>query len=230
MEKATILLQRTLEGVVDKAHGIDHALQVVKHVDKALEVTEYQLTDVQKEAIRLAALLHDADDGKFFTDSSNASDILSEVATDEVKELTLRMIDLVSCSKNGNSVVEPDWLLYPRYADRLEAIGEIGIQRCWEYSSHVKREAFDANTKRARNPEELYEIVTYQRFNNYVKLRGKMGNASFIDHFYDKLLHIGKVGNNSYFNELAKERIKIMEGFVIEFGITGKIPMRDYMQ
>src|SRR5204863_4319085 len=83
--------------------------------------------------IILAALLHDADDRKFFGDSNykNARYLLRKIPEGDV-ELVVHMIDLVSTSKNGNStpVASSGWLLIPRYCDRLEAVGKIGIERC----------------------------------------------------------------------------------------------------
>jgi len=53
------------------------------------------------------------------------------------------MISYVSFSDNGNTIPDrahksPEFL-WPRYSDRLEAIGAIGAVRCWQYNEEVKR-------------------------------------------------------------------------------------------
>lgn len=218
-------LESVLQGKVDSAHGIDHSVVVLSHVEKALEHCTEPLTEDEKLAVLLAALLHDADDRKFFQGTNNAENILSKCVEPHVGKLALYMINLVSCSKNGNSKegVEYDWMLYPRYADRLEALGEIGIWRCWQYTSHVKRPVFTETTERAQTREELQKIANADRFRNYVEKRGKVGSSSFIDHFYDKLLHISDCGENPYFKNEVEQRIRIMEDFLIDFGQRGEI-------
>ena len=91
--------------------------------------------------MRLGALLHDADDRKYFKiDSSNAYEIMTESlkshpAKDTIISEALEMIDYVSASSNGNNVPEravknPEFL-WVRFSDRLESIGTIGVVRCY---------------------------------------------------------------------------------------------------
>lgn len=222
-------LEQILKGKVDPCHGIDHALIVVDHVNKALERMEIPISDKEQFAVKMAALLHDADDGKFFSTSielTNARNIMENLnLSQETIDLVLKMINLVSCSKNGNSRtgVEEEWMLYPRFADRLEALGEIGLVRCWVYTYHINRPLFTHETPRPKNLNELREAASPNRFTKYVTAKGKISSSSFIDHFYDKLLHIGDVGTNPYFTDEVKIRLKIMEDFLIEFGQSGKI-------
>ena len=230
MEIAIEKLNEVLdEAKVTPCHGIEHALIVVRHVEAALEAQPEPLSDEQRLAIKLAALIHDADDRKFFPTSkelTNARKVLSSIPISEgVSELVLKMIGLVSCSKNGNSKegVEHEWMLYPRFADRLEAIGEIGIVRCWVYTYHVNRPLFTSETPRPKTSEELQAVASLDRFAHYVSAQGKVGSSSFIDHFYDKLFHIGEVGSNPYFVKEARRRLKIMEDFIFKFGQTGEI-------
>jgi hypothetical protein len=72
----------------------------------------------------MAALLHDVDDRKYFDTQNykNARDITSKVVEKEENQLKIiRMVDLVSFSKNGNNIYpnDPQWYYYPRYADRV---------------------------------------------------------------------------------------------------------------
>jgi len=102
--------------------------------------------DPEKElALKLGALLHDADDKKYFPENKsyeNATSILDRslknqegIDAEVVKALTFEMISYVSASDNGNAVparaLENPELLWVRYSDRLEAIGTVGAVRCW---------------------------------------------------------------------------------------------------
>ena len=132
-------LQEILErSEIDDGHGINHALAVLNHAKNALTVSSTPKEECKQNAVLYAALLHDADDRKFFPnsrDNKNVRYILETVLPGELKihKLVLRMIDLVSCSKNGNSVdgIDEDemWMLIPRIADRLEASGPTGVLR-----------------------------------------------------------------------------------------------------
>ena len=66
---------------------------------------------------------------------SNAFSVMEGVVDDETANEVLVMISHVSASKNGNRVPEcaksePE-MLWPRFCDRLEAIGFIGALRCY---------------------------------------------------------------------------------------------------
>ena len=141
------LAQLCAEHGIDESHGVKHAAAVLSHTEKALATAEAPLSDERALAVRLAALLHDADDKKYFGKESaknltNAARIMAEAdAPPSAVEDVLRMIHLVSCSANGNSCppearAEPE-LLWPRWADRLEAAGEIGVARCYMHSRHA---------------------------------------------------------------------------------------------
>jgi uncharacterized protein len=220
LEWASIFLKDVLNKAnVDSGHGIDHALIVLNHAKSALDVTNERLTDPQILAIQLAALLHDADDHKFFHNSDNVNYILNTVLhvdneeNNSIKEMVNNMILLVSCSKNRNFIVKPDWLLIPRWADRLEAIGRIGIQRAIIYNQHNDRPIVLDTTVIANSPEELAVIATVSRFENY-----KGVSDSLLDHMYDKVLHLSVETGNSYFDKLFKERHEEIVDFCLEFG------------
>ena len=88
----------------------------------------------------------------------------------------------------------------PRYADRLEAIGEVGIERCYIYTIYVNRPLYLETTPRATTREELNHIVTTDRYKDY--LDKKVAENTLISHIYDKVLHIADhiiEGGNPYF-------------------------------
>jgi len=228
LQTAKNLLKDLLESAhVDDGHGIDHAQTVLHHATRALQLTN--LPDETQLAIKLAALLHDADDHKFFPDNNdneNTKCILNAInLSKETRNLVIKMINLVSCSKNRNTPANPEWLLIPRAADRLEAMGYIGIKRCYDYTKHTtgtskSRPLFTNTTPRATNIKELNSIATAERFEKY---RG--GSDSMIDHFYDKVLHLVDLKiNNKYLQSVATERHAILVDFCLEFGKTGKVP------
>ncbi len=71
---------------VPESHGIAHALSVLSNLDKALYASTLAVDDDISLAMRLAALLHDADDRKYFQNSKgyeNAVQIMSEVVDNE---------------------------------------------------------------------------------------------------------------------------------------------------
>ena len=212
-------VERELKVLLDtvcSSHGFDHAKAVLDHVDKAL-ATEL-IDDNLKICIRLAALLHDADDHKLFktVDYQNARQLMRHYPTD-ISNSAINMIDLVSCSKNHDTIVDNEYYLYPRYADRLEAIGKIGIWRCYKYCSTIKSPLFTPSTKRYTTIEALKETKS-----RYLEYNGH--SESMIDHFYDKLLHLADfTTTNQYFNQIKADRMQPIYDVVFEFGKTGVI-------
>eukprot|EP00835_Amoeboradix_gromovi_P002285 NODE_126_length_18761_cov_0.476262.p5 type:complete len:233 gc:universal NODE_126_length_18761_cov_0.476262:8995-9693(+) len=202
---------------VCSSHGFEHAKSVLKHVQLALE-EHPELENETKLAIELAALLHDADDHKLFktVDYANARQLMRNIPQN-ISDMAIEMIDLVSCSKNGNKMAKNEFYLYPRYADRLEAIGKIGVWRCYKYCTTINSPLYTQNTIRFENVSELKS--TRSRFENY------NGNSdSMIDHFYDKLLHLADFeSDNKYFTTAKKERTQPIIDTVMLFGRQGYI-------
>jgi len=132
------------------------------------------------------------------------------------------MIDLVSSSKNKDSTfTEADyWMLIPRWSDRLEAVGWIGIVRCWDYCKSKGSPLWTENTLKAKDYSDLYERVAPPE--RYIDYNGK--SSSFMDHIYDKLLHLGAETGNKYIDLEMKKRIPIMKDLCILFGKLGFVP------
>ena len=237
INKIILALQELFDNAkVDKGHGVDHSRKVLEHSNNALVLSKKPKEKYQRQAIRYACLLHDADDRKFFPQSKkyqNARKILKDVIGENkvIIELTIKLISLVSCSQNGNSFDEgtEKWMLIPRLCDRLEAIGEIGILRTWIYTKHVFRPLFTPSTLRVTNEDELKKVITPERFSRYLQ---EKKSESMIDHFYDKLFHICSDEvisgiENPYLRSEMKKRREIISDFIFRFGIEGEIDIQD---
>jgi uncharacterized protein len=212
---------------IDESHGLHHGLIVLCNVSKALEEVNNSLGMNKREKIlvKLAALLHDIDDHKYFPDNhkfENAREILNTPEIKEIDNLTendissiLLMIYLVSSSTHGDTmpVGLPEWYFYPRYADRLEALGIIGIERTLEYTIKKGQPIFKTSTKRGLSKENLYEnIATEERYKTYSQ------SVSMMDHFYDKLLRLGNYPiSNKYFEKECELRISPLVDFCLKF-------------
>jgi uncharacterized protein len=219
---------------VSECHGLNHAIQVMNNAQNASNAQDYKLSEDEKECILLAALLHDADDRKFFPNNRNYENLRSILhdKNEEVIYQVMCMIDLVSSSKNGDSIPDfvknKEWLLIPRYADRLEAIGVIGIERCYLYGK-VKNPVADLYldiTERGYTESELWEIATIERYNSYT------GNSvSMIDHYYDKLLRASIFPiQNPYFDKECEKRRKPIIKFLLFFANKRSITDEDTLE
>jgi uncharacterized protein len=210
---------------VCKSHGINHAVTVMEHSILALESKEYFISNEQKEAVKLAALLHDADDKKFFPEHKNYDNlrfILTDKSSDFVN-LVITMVSLVSSSLNADRIPDDaaknEWMLIPRYADRVEAIGLVGIERCFQYNKTINCSLYTEFTPRAKTVDEIFLIATKERYNNY-----KGNSVSMIDHYYDKLIRINNILiDNDYLVNLADKRNQVIIKFILWFGEKGTI-------
>lgn len=173
-----------------------------------------------------------------FVPSENLSgtrEILKQLSLgSEMIELVILMISLVSCSKNGLNIDDsiPKWYYIPRDADRIEALGYVGIQRAYDTTCEFMRRKknqncfFREDTIRCKDEKELETIATQSRLEEYMKTGY---SSSLIDHFYDKLLHIRNLSSGSKtLQKIADERHLVMVNFVLDFGKTGSIDWEKY--
>tara|TARA_Y100000389_G_scaffold205125_1_gene263605 strand:- start:8898 stop:9659 length:762 start_codon:yes stop_codon:yes gene_type:complete len=179
---------------IDESHGPDHVVSVFNHINNAIESYIVELPNDTIYSLRIAALLHDADDRKYFTNNNyeNANKIMKEVDVSEnVRKLTIKIISYVSCSKNGDNIPEdclehPEYL-WVRWSDRIEASGKKGIIRCWQYNTHKDLPIACSTTPMPITRDEVLEYASKKRFDTYF---GK--SNSMLDHYYDKLIYISK--------------------------------------
>eukprot|EP00039_Didymoeca_costata_P006051 m.87128 g.87128 ORF g.87128 m.87128 type:complete len:262 (-) comp13090_c0_seq2:1520-2305(-) len=227
---------------IKESHGLKHVLAVYNHAMKAVDCCEPPLQQETATEILAAALLHDVDDRKYFPaqckgEYRNARNIMSDaLLSKDSQDNVLRLIDLVSCSSNGNSV--PDditesksyHLLIPRWSDRIEAVGKIGVVRCYQYCQEKGDPLCSANSPRATMEEEVWKYATPERFEEYQRSGG--ASSDMISHYYDKLLHVAcpptDIVRNRYLEEKLKASATELLEVCLRFGRTGQVDI-DYI-
>ena len=163
----------------------------------------------QLETVELGALLHDIADWKFHGGDDSigpamAQEFLSNNDVDP--QLTESVVDIVSTiSYKGAGVATPMKTLEGKIvqdADRLDAIGALGIARTFAYGGYKNRLIY--------HPDE--KPVLHQSYTDYKKNKGHT-----INHFYEKLLLLRERMNTKTGKQIADGRHQFMENFLEQF-------------
>jgi uncharacterized protein len=158
--------------------------------------------------VEIAALLHDAADSKFVSQNSDhgyklISDFMNNSGMSEIRYHVIKAIKNISFSNKSNSAILNDPLLWViQDADRLDAIGAIGIARAFNYGGFRNNKIY--------NPEIVNSEVSEKGIIN-------TGTSSTISHFYEKLLLLKYRLNTLTAKRLAVERHEFLEIFLKQF-------------
>ena len=210
---------------VGKDHDISHALLVMNNCKNAILESKEKYSIENTQNMLLASILHDADDHKLFSTKNN--DNLKKIMkiagySKEIIMKVVEMVELVSSSKNGDRLPKNKkdyYKVIPRYSDRLEAIGMIGIARTFSYTIHKNQQLYCYDTPRPETIDEINMVATIERYNEY-----KGNSKSMIDHFYDKLIRVCDFPiENPFFERITKGRKNEIISFILFFGRQGKI-------
>ena len=162
-----------------------------------------------QEIVALAALLHDIADSKFHSGDETVGPkvarnwLVSKGYPKEKLEHVIAIIENVSYkgghNERNHSSIE---LNVVQDADRLDAMGAIGIARTFNYGGFKNRTIYD--------PDIAPNL-------NMSKEEYKMSTAPTINHFYEKLLLLIELMNTATGKEIALERHRFMETFLDQF-------------
>ncbi|WP_442796148.1 HD domain-containing protein [Pelobium manganitolerans] len=164
---------------------------------------------VDTNVVEFAALLHDIADSKFHNGDEEigpqkAGDFLRSLAVDEETVVHVQLIIRNMSFKTSLGQVQfssPEMQVV-QDADRLDAIGAIGIARAFTYGGYKNRELY--------NPAIQPKI-------NQSKEAYKNSTAPTINHFYEKLLLLKDQMNTAKGKEMAQQRHTFMLQYLEQF-------------
>lgn len=203
-DKTILFVKEQLQNA-EAGHDWHHTLRVFNNAKVIAENEE----NCNLEIVKLGALLHDIADSKFYNgDESVGPKIAKEFleqegASKETVEHVVAIIENISF-KGGNFDKNFDSieLQIVQDADRLDALGAIGIARTFNYGGFKNRSIY--------NPNVAPKL-------NMSKEEYKKSEAPTINHFYEKLLLLKDKMNTETGKKLAERRHKFMEQFLAQF-------------
>jgi uncharacterized protein len=204
IDKTVEFVKQTLTDA-EGGHDWWHIYRVWKN---AQHIAENE-AGVDSLIVELGALLHDIADSKFHDGDEEigpktASEYLSSLnLPNEIVGHVENIVRHISFKGaiEGQKWMSPE-LAVVQDADRLDAIGAIGIARTFNYGGHKDRALYDPNIK--PNLE-----MTKEEYKN--------SKAPTLNHFYEKLLLLKDLMNTETGKTMAEERHKFMEDYLEQF-------------
>jgi uncharacterized protein len=203
IEKTVAFVQETLK----EAEGGHDWLHILRVWNNAKHIAQHE--EVDGLVVELGALLHDIADSKFHGGDEEVGprtareflvtlEVLSEVA-DHVENIVRH----ISFKKNlaGQQWMSPE-LAVVQDADRLDALGAIGVARAFTYGGYSGQSMYDPRIQ--PNP-------------HMTKEERKNVKAPTLNHFYEKLLLLKDLMNTKTGKEMAQGRHEFMELYLTQF-------------
>lgn len=169
--------------------------------------------DVNVFIVAIGALLHDIADSKFYPDASGGDEtigpklagafLVKQNIDSTIIAHVIKIIENISF-KGGNDVQKfrsPE-LDVVQDADRLDALGAIGIARTFNYGGYKNRAIYNPEIK----PNLKLSKEEYKR-----------STAPSINHFYEKLLLLKDRMNTKTGKRIAEQRHQFMERYLEQF-------------
>jgi len=204
IEKTKVFVKETLKNA-EGGHDWFHTLRVFKN---SFLISKNEKVDFF--VVQLGALLHDIADSKFYNGDESvgpklAREFLSSILVEKhIIEHVIEIIENISynSSLDSSKTFKSPELDVIQDADRLDALGAIGIARTFNYGGFKNRTIY--------NPDILPDL-------NMSKEEYKASTAPTINHFYEKLLLLKDLMNTKTGKQIAENRHIYMKGFLEQF-------------
>ena len=199
------MIEKTKEFVKEKLYGEGSGHDWF-HIERVYNLSRYlaEKENADSFIVEMAALLHDIDDWKFSSNNdnnpTNTEVFLKKIQVNE--EDLIKIIKIINTISFKGGVVDSSQETIEgkvvQDADRLDAIGAIGIARTFAYGGHKNRVIYDPNIK----PINFTTLDEVKNENNHT-----------INHFYEKLLKLKDLMNTKSAKEIAEKRHNIWKSF-----------------
>jgi uncharacterized protein len=213
VEETISFVKETLGGA-EAGHDWFHTQRVFRN---ALLIAKDEKVDVL--IVSLGALLHDIADAKFHDGDETVGPKLAQEFLDSLQigaEITEHVIHIIEHISFKNSLAKKGQPPYSKElqvvqdADRLDALGAIGIARAFHYGGHKNRQLYNPDI-----PPNLE--ISREEY--------KHSHSPTINHFYEKLLLLKDKMNTHTGRKIAEERhqflLKYLEHFYTEWNGAG---------
>ena len=185
---------------VERFHANDFSGHDFAHIERvrtmALRIAEIEGGDVQ--IIELAALLHDVADSKLGGTSDSVDQHLRPLVSEQDRLYILDIINSLSFKRGDRPPMKTIEGKIVQDADRLDAIGAIGIARTFQFAGQFK--------------EPMYVPGLVPR-----ELGDRTGKTSALHHFDEKLFRLKELMNTKTAKIIAEDRHQYMLEFVERF-------------
>ncbi|MDO8610485.1 MAG: HD domain-containing protein [bacterium] len=159
--------------------------------------------------VELAALLHDIADWKFNNGDQKAGSKKAKIWLESLyvdPQIILKVCEIIETSSFKGAKVQTSMKTIEgkivQDADRLDAIGAIGIGRSFTYGGHIGR--------LMHNPE--IKPYIHKTAEEYIEI-----SESTINHFYEKLLLLKDLMNTETAKKIAQKKHEFMQEFLTQF-------------
>jgi len=202
IKKATEYIKQEF-GDDSSGHDWWHIYRVWKN---AITICEREKADLF--IVQLAALLHDLDDWKFnesedetphrakaWMESCGVDSKINAAVCEIIMHVSYKGAQVENKMKSLEGFIVQD-------ADRLDAIGAIGIGRAFAYGGYKNRPLYDPEM-----PNQMH--ASFEQYKN--------SKSATINHFYEKLLLLKDMMNTATAKKIAEQRHEIMLNFLDQF-------------
>lgn len=207
-----ILINNTIAFVKEElkdAEGGHDWFHIERVFKNTLLISKEEKVDVL--VVSLAALLHDIADPKFHNGDEKIGPktarnfLIAQKVPKEIGKHVVNIIKNISFKnslENSKKKFTSKELEVVQDADRLDAIGAIGIARCFNYGGFKNRALYDP---------EIHPNL------NMTKEEYKNSSSPTINHFYEKLLLLKDQMNTETGKKIAEKRHEFMENYLKQF-------------
>ena len=200
MEQLFVKCRNIVKGIYDSfdaSHDFAHIERVMRNAEEIM----IHEPSVNQDVVRFAVLLHDIEDAKYKTNENpSVLEILQSIGVDgELSRKVEECIATVSFSGgNAKDITSIEGAIV-RDADRLDAIGAIGIARTFAFGGARGRKLYDTD-----------EIIR----ENMSEAEYRSKETASVTHFYEKLLLLKDLMVTKGGKRLAQQRHDYMMGFL----------------